>query len=400
MAKKLTINCASCDTRKVTEEKLAAYEEVTINAALVLSSAESRAIMDRYPVTMNCAKVLDVEGDVQVSTINGHAAIKSTDVPTGERRYLIVNGSLEIGPDTRSVLEGYVGILVNGSATYPESVNGCLGMLTINGSTLCYPDGAIVLKKDAVIDRTFALRAKNSLYWSAKRMIVVDPKLDVEVLKQKGATFSTKEAIIAESKVEQMAELLDERTEIVVVPDGTAVILDDVTLNAGIVKKYGTKLYILGGLTIEKEGENALESLEYLTVHGDVSVPQGLKEMLQEKDGEITGDVRVIRHSKVLRDKVKARISAWMLEREKDGLLVMDCAEVQIDPDVTLELITEKLSIRDCATVVCTEEQEAAVNSICEGVADVGPQEGENGLGGMIRDMINGSTINAADYVM
>ena len=222
----------------------------------------------------------------------------------------------------------------------------------------------------------------------------------VSLLKQKGATFSTKEAIIAESKVEQMAELLDERTEIVVVPDGTAVILDDVTLNAGIVKKYGTKLYILGGLTIEKEGENALESLEYLTVHGDVSVPQGLQEMLQEKDGEITGDVRVIRHSKVLRDKVKARISAWMLEREKGGLLVMDCAEVQIDPDVTLELITEKLSIRDCATVVCTEEQEAAVNSICEGVADVGPQEGENGLGGMIRDMINGSTINAADYVM
>lgn len=400
MAKKLTINCASCDTRKVTEEKLAAYEEVTINAALVLSSAESRAIMDRYPVTMNCAKVLDVEGDVQVSTINGHAAIKSTDVPTGERRYLIVNGSLEIGPDTRSVLEGYVGILVNGSATYPESVNGCLGMLTINGSTLCYPDGAIVLKKDAVIDRTFALRAKNSLYWSAKRMIVVDPKLDVEVLKQKGATFSTKEAIIAESKVEQMAELLDERTEIVVVPDGTAVILDDVTLNAGIVKKYGTKLYILGDLTIEKEGENALESLEYLTVQGDISVHQSLEHAVYAKDGEITGDVRVIRHSKVLRDKVKARISAWMLEREKDGLLVMDCAEVQIDPDVTLELITEKLSIRDCATVVCTEEQEAAVNSICEGVADVGPQEGENGLGGMIRDMINGSTINAADYVM
>ena len=44
MAKKLTINCASCDTRKVTEEKLAAYEEITINAAMVLTSAESRAM--------------------------------------------------------------------------------------------------------------------------------------------------------------------------------------------------------------------------------------------------------------------------------------------------------------------------------------------------------------------
>ena len=80
--------------------------------------------------------------------------------------------------------------------------------------------------------------------------------------------------------------------------------------------------------------------------------------------------------------------------------MVMDCAEVQIDPDVTLELISGKLSIRDCATVFCTEEQEAAVNSVCEDVANVGSKEGENGLGGMIRDMINGSAINAADYVM
>lgn len=400
MAKKLVINCATCDARKVTEEKMAAYEEITINAALILTNAASRAIMDRYPVTLNCAKVLDIEGDVQISTINGHAAIKSTDAATGGRRYLIVNGSLDIGADTQKVLEQYEGILVNGSATYPESVSGCLGMMTVNGSATCYPDGAVVLKKNAVIDRTFALRAKDSLYWSARRMIVVDPQLDVEALQKKGATFSSREAVIAESKVEQMTKLLDERTEIVAVPDGTAVILDDVTLNAATVKKYGTKLYILGDLTISKEAKEALESLEYLTVQGDVSVCQSLENTLYEKNGEITGDVRVIRHSKVLRDKVTARIAAWMLEREQDGLLVMDCAEVQIDPDVSQELITQKLSILDCATVVCTEEQEAAVNSVCEDVANVGPQTEKNGLGNMIRGMLDGSVINACDYVM
>mgnify|MGYP000795727242 CR=1 FL=1 len=39
MAKKLLINCASCDARKLQEENYSAYESITVNAATVLASA-------------------------------------------------------------------------------------------------------------------------------------------------------------------------------------------------------------------------------------------------------------------------------------------------------------------------------------------------------------------------
>lgn len=401
MSKKLVINCASCDARKVTEEKLMAYDEVVINAALVITSVESRAIMDKFPVTMNCASVIDVEGDVQVSTVNGLAQIKSTDTLTGGKRFLIVNGSAEIGAGTEKVLEQYAGILINGSVIYPESVGACLGMMKVNGSSICYPDGAIVLKRSAVIDRTFALRAKKNLYWAQKRLIMVDPELDMEKLKQKGATFCAHEAIVAESKVEAAVELLDEKTEIVVVPDGTTVIMDDVTLNDITVKKYGTRLYILGEASVEKDAAAAIGSLEYLVICGDVSVGEGLKDLLLEKADKISGTVQVVKNNMILADKSSVRISAWLLEREPEGILVKDCTSVTIDPDVPKEMIVEKLSIVDCASVICSEDQEDAVGSICCDVANIGREGSALDVGKLIEEAVSaGTAVNCSEYVL
>lgn len=167
MAKKMVINCANCDARKVTEETLSAYESVMINAATVFVSPETKELLNRYGATMNCANVMELDADVEVSTVNGSAQIDSSDVVTG-RKYLTVNGSLEIGPDTQDVLERYVGISVNGSVTCPESISAYLGKIKVNGATTCYPDGAIILKRSAVVDRLFALRAKQRLYWSVE----------------------------------------------------------------------------------------------------------------------------------------------------------------------------------------------------------------------------------------
>ncbi len=191
MAKKMIINCGDCDARNVSEETLAAYERIVINAGTVLVTPEAKNLLNRYAVTMNCGDVLELEKDVKLSQVNGSTKIKSSDmVPC--RTYLIVNGSLEIGPNTEKVLQQYAGISVNGSVTCPESMGSYLNMLSVNGSTVCYPDEAVVLKRNAVIDKTFVLRAKKKLYWSAKRMIMVDPELDTEALAAKGATFSTK----------------------------------------------------------------------------------------------------------------------------------------------------------------------------------------------------------------
>ena len=398
MEKKLVINCANCDTRKVREETLAAYDRITINAAVIFTDAGSRAILDKYPVTMNCASILDVDGDVRVTSVNGKGQIRSTDTPDG-RQFLIVNGALDIGPGTEAVLKQYVGILVNGSVTYPESLGGALGGMTVNGTTCCYPDGAVVLKSSAVIDRTFALRAKNNLYWAKKRMIMVDPALDPAALAAKGATFSAPEILVAESKVEALIGLLDERADITIVPDdGTAVICDDVTLDSGTLRRYGKKLYILGDVTVEQDGQAVLEQLEYLNIRGDVTVPKELKDLLLEKAAEITGDVEisVSYTGRVIHDKVSVRISRWLLEQEPDGIHVDDCAKVTIDPDVPGELILHRLTIRDCAKVSCTPDQEDALAAVCDDVAQIGGASGKEETS----EQTNRKVINCTSYVM
>lgn len=409
MAKKMVINCANCDARKVTEETLSAYESVAINAATVVVSPEGKELLNRYGVTMNCANVIELDADVELCTVNGSARIDSSDRIAG-RKYLTVNGSLAIGPNTQQVLEQYVGLMVNGSVTYPESVGAYVGKLTVNGSTTCYPDGAIVLKRSAVIDKLFALRAKQSLYWSSRRMIMVDPQLEPAKLAAKGCTFAAKEVIIAESKVEEMIGMIDEKAEIIIVPDGTAVIADDVELTDLTVKKYGTKLYILGDLTVNADSAAALEKLEYLNVRGDAKVTAELRELLMEKLTAISGDVQVARQFKgrSIEDKMSVRISKWMLEQEPDGISVSDCMTVKIDEDIPKELILKKLTISDVMTVKCAPDQEDVLAAVCEDVMQIGEGNGEEtGIGSMFKealggfgDLLNTKMVNAADYVL
>lgn len=410
MAKKMIINCANCDARKVTEETLAAYETIVINAAAILVSPATKELMNRYGVVMNCASVTELEADVEVSSVNGSAQIKSTDAAAG-KRYLTVNGSLTIGPDTQKVLEQYVGISVNGSVTYPESASAYLAKMTVNGSATSYPDDAIVLKRNAVIDRLFALRAKNSLYWSAKRMIMVDPQLDAAVLEKKGASFFAKEVIIAESKVEGMIGLIDENADIVIVPDGTAVVLDDVELDELVLKKYGNKLYVVGDLKVREDAADVLSRVEYLNVCGDALVAEGLKKQLVAALTEISGEVKLLKQPKGrhICDKLSLKITRWLLEQEQDGISVSDCMKVTLDEDIPNDLILEKLSFSDCMQIKCSPKQEAAVMAVSEDVMTIGAGDGENDLGigdvirgalGGAKELLNTKMVNTSDYVM
>ena len=406
MAKKMIINCGDCDARNVSEETLAAYESIIINAGTVLVTPEAKNLLNRYAVTMNCGDVLELEKDVKLSQVNGSDQIRSSDMVPG-RTYLVVNGSLEIGPNTEKVLQQYAGISVNGSVTCPESMGSYLNMLSVNGSTVCYPDEAVVLKRNAVIDKTFVLRAKKKLYWSAKRMIMVDPELDAAALAAKGATFSTKEVILAQSKVEALIDLIDEQAEIVIVPDGTAVIRDDVELNDMVLKKYGTKLYIIGDLHVPKEAGEALAQLEYLSVQGDAGVTEQWKELLLEKAVQITGDIKILR-GRTITDKMSVRISGWMLEQESEGISVVDCMKVRLDEDIPNQLILERLSVRDCMNVECTPEQESALGAVCEDVMKIGRgEESDLGIGDILKGVLGGAkelldtkVINAGDYVL
>ena len=408
MAKKLMINCATCDARNALEENYAHYEQITINCAMVLTSPNAKAVMNKLPFTLNCANVLEVEGDVDLRTINGSSEIKSGDVVPTSKYYMVVNGALTIGPDTQQQLAQCVGMTINGSLTCPDSIYATLKNVSVNGSTTCYPDGAIVLKRSVTIDKLFVLRAKGSLYWSGRRMIMVDSELDADKLKAKGVSFSTKEVIISQSKVESLIDLIDESADIIIVPDDTAVVLDDITLDEDTLRRYGKQLYVIGDVTVP-ENADALDELKYLNVRGDVEVPQEHKAKLLEVLTEISGKIEITKPKGViLEDKPFVKITKWMLEQQPLGIEVCDCAVVKIADNIPKELIVERLHIEDCGVVKCCEELEDAVSMICSDVGHVGAEDEDGtGIGNMLKDAMGGikgaletKVINAADYVL
>ncbi len=410
MAKKLLIDCGTCDARNTKEETLQAYESITINCGDILVSPESKVLLAQYGVTMNCGDVIEMDKDVKIVDINGNHEI-SGSTPVDTKTHLMVNGSLTIAADAAEVLKSYVGISVNGNLTCPKSLSSLLGKVAVNGSTTVYPDGAIVLKKNAVIDKLFALRAKNKLYWSAKRMIMVDKNLDAAVLAEKKATFSAGEVILAESKVEDMIALIDEEAQITIVPDGTSVIFDDVELDETVIKKHGTKLYVLGDVDVEEDSVPALDKLDYLNIQGDISFPESIKAQVTEAVTEISGDFNIRKPAftkgRHIQDKMSFRISKWLLEQEPEGITVSDCMMVILEEDITNDLILNKLYFRDCMDIRCSPEQEAAVGAVAEDCLNIGQGEDGMGIGSMIkgalgmgREFLDTKIINAGDYVL
>ena len=234
---------------------------------------------------------------------------------------------------------------------------------------------------------------------------MVDPELDADKLKSKGVTFSTKEAIVSQSHVEALIDLIDEKTEIIIVPDGTAVVQDDITLNEDVLRRYGKQLYVIGDVIVPEEA-GALDEVQYLNVRGDVKVPQEHKEKLLQALTEISGEIKTAKpKGAVLEDKPFVKITKWMLEQQPTGLEVSDCAIVKIAEDIPKELIVQRLHIEDCGVVKCSEEQEDAVTMICTDVGQIGgsAEADSTGIGDMmkgIKGILETKMINAADYVL
>ena len=369
---KKVISCSTCDTRNVTEESLAAFEKITINASDLLVSPESKLLLDRYGVEIHCTDMVEVPADCVIRTVNGMAAIMPTDA-TGPATILQVNGRLDIAPGTQEALKRYVKIHVNGMVSYPNSLEGHLPMLELNGSTICYPDDAVILKNNASIDHIFLLRAKDRLYWSPNRLICTDLTLDTAALKAKGTHFHARKALIAESLLEDMVGLMDDRADIIPVPDGTRVLTDDVTLTTNLLKKMGKKLYVLGNVKVEDAA--ALEAIEYLHVEGSVTVDETSKDLAELK-AEAEGGVKVLRATsgRVIEDRDDTvEVTAWMLEQ--GSLLIQDCDTVWIDPAIAPEVILDRLTIEDCESVCCAPAQKGAVSFVCEDVEEIMTEE-------------------------
>lgn len=369
MAKKLKIQAVLCDLRKVQETTLAAYESIQLNAALALVNDRARALLARYPVTLDCASTLSLKEDVTLNVVNGSATLTGANAPDG-KKFLLVNGRLTVSPDAGDALRQYIGIEVNGTLQCPRSLLGRMGSLHVNGQTLAYPDGAVLLKSTAVLDALFLARARDALYWAAKRIIAVDPKLDGAALAARGARFSAPEAILSERLVPSLAPLFDEETDLVVVPDGAAVVRDDLELTDAALRRYGPKLYVLGDLTLTAASRAALDELEYLHVAGDVILPAALVEDFTALDAEY--GALVVTKGRCLTGMTHLTLTRAMLQSEEDGLRLKGCSHVTLDEDIEPALILDRLTLTGCAHINCTPAQRSALAFVAQGCSHIG----------------------------
>jgi len=369
--KSLRVNAAVCDVRNIRESVLESYESVKINASVIIADAVSQELLNRYGVKCNAAKIQTLEGsDVMCSIFNGKQELRPHAAPA-QPTYLMVNGRLTILPGAEDTLAGYVGITVNGKILCPESLSGSILNLSVNGSTTTYPDDCILLKDTLVLERTFALRARqNARYFVASRIVALAQDIGFDRLAEKNVSFVTPKVIVTESLAEAAIPLFDERAAIMIVPDGCAFVNDDAVLDTSLLRRYGNMLYINGDLTVGKEAVDVLPQVKYLKVNGDVQLVKSLEEAFHAIKAEYDGLDAVA--GTVLSGYASVNVDQAILERATDGLSITNCAHVKFAPDVPSELIRERLwSVADCAHVDCTPEQASVIRLVAEAVASI-----------------------------
>lgn len=396
--KNLKVNCALCDVRNITEELLSAYESVKINAAAIITNSAAQALLGRYAAKINCASTIALEENVRLSTVNGPLSITAGQAVPEEKLFLVANGPVDIEAGCEAVLKSYAGMVINGPVTCPDSIAGLLGAFNINGPVQAYPDGAIVLKRSTVLDRFFHLRAKqDALYYAAGKIVALTPDIDFGRLAEKNVRFVTKRLLATESLAEAAVPLFDEKTDIVILPDGCAYVNDDAVLNGTLIKRYGGKLYIDGDLSITPDSAAVLDQASFLRVNGDLLVCRSLKDRALEMD--LSYDKLRVVGGVLICDRPALEVTTGLLSDAEDGVSIVDCANVTIAEDVTPELLKEQLvSITDSVVFCASKEQMSIVQALAVDSAvsylESGEEDGEDG------DDEAGNTvkINAASY--
>lgn len=360
MKKNLNVTAAVLDLRKVSEETFASYEDIKLQAALVLTTPRVEALLAKYPVEMEAAVSQSCGEDTEVSIVNGKSNLTAAHKPEKDT-ILMVNGKLTIAADAADTLRSYNKIIINGKAVCPESLTAVVNeKAMVNGKLSVYPDEAVVLNGTVKLDKSFLIRAQDRLYWTEKQFVAVDAKLDVDALAAKGTRFAAPKAVIAEPLAEKLVPLFTENTELVILPEGAAFVDDDLKLTPAALRRYGSKLYVTGDVTITAAAEDAFYAISD-TDYKELRVLKG----------------------RLVNDMPMVRITPEMLDIDPDGVSCTDCALVTLDKALTAEEIVEKLRISDCACIRCTMAQEAAVSAVSTDVAQIkvtdAPEERDDG---------------------
>lgn len=370
MKKTLEINVAQCDMRHITPEVAGQYKRLVINAAAVLTSPAAESVLQDIPVTINAADILSVPENAEVSIHNGSYVLdgaQGAQKPT----VLMVNGRLTVEKSAETSLQNYLAIRVNGQILYPASLAGKLPMLQVNGRTITYPDEAMLLKNNAVIDRLFLLRAKEGLYYAPRSIILSDEQLDVQALIQKGVRFLAPKMFVAEELLEDALPMIDDTVDISVIPKGFGYLQGSQELSLELLRAHGRKIYVSGDLLLREDAKEALAQVEGCHVQGKVLLPEDLLEAflaLRPVYGSVTTYQGVLYY-----ELGNAVADAASLALHPGGATYAACGVVRLGEDISADTILKKLRFIECGVIECHPSQLNAVNFRGKDIGHVDP---------------------------
>lgn len=386
--KNLMINCDLCDTRHMNEEDYADFEHIMINGDCLVVNSRSKSILNRLPMMCNIDTTLELEDDVELVDIDGDYELYAASA-ISQNTALRINGQLEIRPGTEEVLKHVVSINVNGHIKYPEEVAPLLNRLRINGSTTCIPTGCIEVKPQFTIDRFFPIRAKeSSKYFAARKVLLLDPQVDIAALIAKNIRFVTPVFLTTEQLAATALGMFDENTELELIPENMAYVEGDAVLGEALLQKYGPSLYIDGSLTFNAESTAVIGRIEKLRVNGKITLTKKQLEQVKKLDASYK-DTCIVK-GMCIENKAMLTIDQGLIDSAPDGITIRNCAKVTFKSDVSAETIMEKLDIENCALVSCSPGQSSAIQLIGKNVAHImDGSDDKEGTGNKILEMID-----------
>ena len=341
------------------------YESIKLNAGTLIASAKNLAAISARAKRMNVGMTIEVPENAEVKLVNGSADITPGDLAP-ENTALIVNGTLHVHEGAGEALARYVLIHLNGVMYAPESLRSAVTRIQKCGAQHFYPDGAEFVDGDIIIDRRFVKRAaEDGMWYATGKACPAGPGIDIAALIDKNIIIRAEKAYVSADYPD--AEMLfDSETNIEVVPSGCRLIRGDLNITDDTADFHGSRLYVLGCVTVGRDGASGLEKLEKLIFRGSAQVHERALDMWKKRaSGD--GSLEVTDDAKTVSETDTVCVSRAMLEACPDGVRIEEASTVLVAADVEPALLAERVRrIEDCGCVVCTQEQQAVLQLVSE----------------------------------
>lgn len=399
----LYVNTSILDMVSAKPETTELYDNITGNCSICLTSEKTSKLLSQGNITINAATTIKVDMDDtdKIITLNGFKNITAEFSKPSDPTSLIVNGALLIEDSNKKQLDQYKNVIVNGVIILPYSFD--TSNFHVNGTLIPYPDGATLIFQELELTNSFIKSAiPNTTYCvlgipdninnlgdmsmdkignllKNSGVKALEP-LDLKLLKDKNIHFDTSWLTTLEENAEALAEIVSGNVCTTIIPAGYKLMPSGI-LDVLSVAQFGKKIYVDGDLTIYAEDAKALAAVEELYVTGNVHIDDSLINIFLEKHPKYKELLTFSGELIDIKDMEFCVDNKFLKNINTCATLNILNSNVEISPEVSLEIISEKIHkiyLNDSTLTIGLNQQNILRRKIHNTNGDVLLREFEN----------------------